>query len=355
MRLIIGFILLTSVTALFTHNECRNKGESDTLCDYMEQYSKQYQHHDEFLERKKRIQFASTLGNGFGLTSRSDKLPNDFKTNNVLSNHKKLKSNKKPYILPKLSDSHSPDSYDLRYEHRVAEPLDQGACGNCFAYAAAAAVEYWYAHLRQFKRAPPKFSTKEFTECTSVNNEPNTGCDGGLMEYVYEYGMNHAMSFKMEYADMYNGQCSNNLAPSHLTVLGYEDTGRNENQNIEDKIQHLLYKYGPITIGIDTNNDYLDSYVSGIFDESLCGTDIDHAVAIVGYTPDYWIVKNSWGADWGEAGYFNLKRGVNACGLAEYVAFITDARIEHSAKSTGPFSSSDPPNWSEPLDPTSGF
>ena len=100
MRLIIGFILLTSVTALFTHNECRKKGESNTLGDYMEQYSKQYQHHDEFLERKKRIQFASTLGKGFGLTSRSDKLPNDFKTNNVLSNHKKLKSNKKPYIIP---------------------------------------------------------------------------------------------------------------------------------------------------------------------------------------------------------------------------------------------------------------
>lgn len=351
MRLLIGFILTTVASASFTHESCRAGGENGAVCDYMEQFSKQYQHRDEFLERRKRIEKAQVLGAGFGLTSRSDLFENERGSNAAFKSRKKynLKANRhSSRDHPHLGAS-VPNEYDLRKKHRVSEPLNQGSCGNCFAYSAAAAVEYWYAHLRQFKRAPPKFSEREMTDCTSVNDTPNDGCGGGLMQYVFEYGRDHAMSFRMEYADMYTAQCSNNLAPSHIAIEGYDVQGLDDNQYIEETIPALLYKYGTITVGIDTKNDYIDNYVDGIFDESLCGTDIDHAVAIVGYTKDAWIVKNSWGTDWGDKGYFKLRRNRNACGVAEYVAYITEARVEHKAKSTGPFISTDPPDWG--LDP----
>lgn len=41
----------------------------------------------------------------------------------------------------------------------------------------------------------------------------------------------------------------------------------------------------------------------------------------VGYTQDYWILKNWWGVNWGDEGYMKIKRGVNMCGLANYAAY----------------------------------
>ena len=52
-----------------------------------------------------------------------------------------------------------------------------------------------------------------------------------------------------------------------------------------------------------------------------CGTDLNHAVLLVGYGPDYWKLKNSWGSDWGEGGYFRLKRGKNMCGIADSASY----------------------------------
>ncbi len=48
-------------------------------------------------------------------------------------------------------------------------------------------------------------------------------------------------------------------------------------------------------------------------------------MAVVGFdtAADYWIVRNSWGADWGEKGYIRMKMGKNLCGLADAAAYPT--------------------------------
>ena len=74
------------------------------------------------------------------------------------------------------------------------------------------------------------------------------------------------------------------------------------------------------------NARYFNSYDSGILKCKIAlecrgsKRHLDHAVTIVGYGSedgtDYWIVKNSWAADWGEDGYIRVERGVNCCGIA---------------------------------------
>mmetsp|Transcript_35777 Transcript_35777/g.6450 ORF Transcript_35777/g.6450 Transcript_35777/m.6450 type:complete len:98 (-) Transcript_35777:35-328(-) len=90
----------------------------------------------------------------------------------------------------------------------------------------------------------------------------------------------------------------------------------------------MLSLYGPVSIAFDCVDDFMH-YKSGVYSSDNCGTlpsQVNHAVLAVGYGvtddgEDYWIVKNSWGTDWGDKGYFKIKRGANECGLADCASF----------------------------------
>jgi hypothetical protein len=70
-------------------------------------------------------------------------------------------------------------------------------------------------------------------------------------------------------------------------------------------------------------------YKGGIFAGCAPGTSTDHAVTVVGYGTSggipYWLIKNSWGSSWGEAGYIRLQRGVGMCGIGSFASVVTCA------------------------------
>lgn len=84
---------------------------------------------------------------------------------------------------------------------------------------------------------------------------------------------------------------------------------------------------GPVTAGIDAHAKSFQLYGGGIYYEPTCKSTIDginHAVLVVGYTPEYWIVKNSYGPEWGENGFAKISRNVtNHCAIATYALYPT--------------------------------
>ena len=77
----------------------------------------------------------------------------------------------------------------------------------------------------------------------------------------------------------------------------------------------------PVSIAIEADQYQFSAYKSGIFDNTSCGTSLDHAVLLVGYGSqdgqEYYLMKNSWGTSWGESGYMKMAiigNGPGICG-----------------------------------------
>merc|ERR1712187_515344 len=80
----------------------------------------------------------------------------------------------------------------------------------------------------------------------------------------------------------------------------------------------------PVSVAIEADQSSFQLYSGGVMTGS-CGTQLDHGVLAVGYGTDggnqYWKVKNSWGASWGENGYIRMVRGQNQCGIGNQPSY----------------------------------
>lgn len=91
--------------------------------------------------------------------------------------------------------------------------------------------------------------------------------------------------------------------------------------DVEYALPYMLKKWGPVSVAVDFAK--LSGYKGHVLTYKDCKDDPHHAVLLVGYTPQYWIVKNSMGTDWGDNGYAYIKRGHHACGLNTYASVAT--------------------------------
>ncbi|TNN29352.1 Digestive cysteine proteinase 1 [Liparis tanakae] len=120
-----------------------------------------------------------------------------------------------------------------------------------------------------------------------------------------------------------DGQCRYNPATVSATCTGYVDV----EQGDEDALKEAVATIGPVSVTIDADHLSFQLYESGVYDEPACSSSqLDHGVLAVGYGTDngqdYWLVKNSWGLEWGDTGYIMMTRNKhNQCGIATFAIY----------------------------------
>jgi len=174
------------------------------------------------------------------------------------------------------------------------------------AFATTESIESAYA-LNQ-NTAAPVLAPQNVVSCTPNPNHcgGTGGCGGATAELGIDYVRDNGIALNADWPyTATNGQCTSH--PKYATVSGHIKLGEN---NYTDLI-NAIATIGPIAVSVDASTWSI--YRSGIFDGcNQKNPDIDHAVVAVGYGTesgtDYWIVRNSWGASWGEEGYIRLLR-----------------------------------------------
>ncbi|KAL0424166.1 UNVERIFIED_CONTAM: Cysteine proteinase RD21A [Sesamum radiatum] len=231
----------------------------------------------------------------------------------------------------RAGDDELPESVDWRERGAVAPIKNQATCGSCWAFSTVAAVE----GINQIVTGEMiTLSEQELVDCDKTEN---AGCNGGLMDYAFQFIIsNGGMDTEADYPYRgRDGRCDPSRKNAKVVSIdGYEDVPHDE-RALQKAVAHQ-----PVSVAIEASGRALQLYSSGVF-TGECGSQLDHGVVAVGYGTeggvDYWIVRNSWGTDWGEDGYLRLERNVvgspsGKCGIVMEASYPTK-NGENPAKS----------------------
>lgn len=162
-------------------------------------------------------------------------------------------------------------------------------------------------------------SEQNLIDCSS--NYGNNGCNGGNMALAFSYVRDYGIVSENDYPYTESqGICRQDPSRIVTRVSGSVSIPYSD----ELSLQNALSSIGPISVAIDATAE-LQGYSGGILRDYSCNNQaLNHGVLAVGYGSengqDYYIVKNSWGAAWGEAGYFRLEKD-NRCGIANMASY----------------------------------
>ncbi|OMO81544.1 hypothetical protein COLO4_23525 [Corchorus olitorius] len=232
-----------------------------------------------------------------------------------------------------------PPSVDWRKKGAVTNIKDQGQCGSCWAFSTVVAVE----GINKIKTGElVNLSEQELVDC----DKDNEGCNGGLMEQAFEFikdsdGLTTETNYPYKAKD---DPCDSSKLRNGPVVLidGYEMVPEKDEKALMRAVANQ-----PVSIAIDAGGRDFKFYSEGVYTGD-CGTELNHGVAVVGYgsTIDgkkYWIVKNSWGEDWGENGYIRLERDIDAeeglCGLTLEASYPIKLNSNNNKKGSSSSSS----------------
>jgi cathepsin L len=204
------------------------------------------------------------------------------------------------------------DSVDWREKGAVTPIKNQGQCGSCWSFSTTGSMEG--AHFVSTGNLV-SLSEQQFVDCDYLNS----GCNGGSMDVAFLYAKHHAVETETDYpytAKHHILGCKYKKDKGVVKVTGWQDIEAGS----PDQLKAAINK-APVSVGIEADQPIFQQYTGGIITSDECGTQLDHGVLAVGYGSDngqeYYIVKNSWSAAWGDQGYVKIgvAPGAGICGI----------------------------------------
>lgn len=205
-------------------------------------------------------------------------------------------------------------NWDWRDKNAVQVVKDQGLCSSGYAFAAIGGEESAFFIKNGVLY---NLSEQNIIDCDHYG----AGCDGGFADGAYAYVVESQGGYFSTEADYpYTGQVGScNFVKGPANLIGYDYVSGGDERNL----MMAVYDLGPIACSINAEAASFQLYTSGIYDNPDCSFWLtSHSVLTVGYgtdssAKDYWIVKNSWGTEWGQKGYIWMSRNKNnQCGIA---------------------------------------
>jgi hypothetical protein len=212
---------------------------------------------------------------------------------------------------------------DWRTKGCITAVKDQGQCGSCWAFSATEATESFYYLINTGTHKLYDLSAQQVTACTYTYN----GCNGGWPKDGYTDGIIKRQGEDGDSSYPYNiaqaGNCKFGATGKADAPEAWLTTYKSYAQG---QLQNILDTVGPPSVCVAA--DAWQTYTGGIL--KSCPGSVDHCVQAVGYTQSgsesYWVVRNSWGASWGEKGYIYLDMTASSgdiCHIQEYMTVPT--------------------------------
>merc|ERR1712166_938125 len=258
---------------------------------------------------------AEELGYTVGVNQFADMTKTEYKRTMLGYNALRKPAN---LVTEKLDETAAPVSVDWTTKGAVTPVKDQGQCGSCWAFSTTGSVE-GRTQIKNGKLV--SLSEQELMSCASKYG--NQGCNGGLMDDGFKFIEAEGLELESSYQYQHvTGSCNNVRRDLHDginpgVVTSFKDVAANSQTQLMAAVAE-----GPVSVAIEADQSGFGFCKSGVF-SGTCGTNLDHGVLVVGYGTDggkdYWKVKNSWGATWGDAGYIKMVRtasGAGICGIA---------------------------------------
>jgi len=211
-----------------------------------------------------------------------------------------------------------PDSVDWRDQGAVTPIGRQGQCGNSPYWSAVTSLEGAWK-IAGNPLVP--LSVQQINDCSGP--EGNFGCNGGFMTSAFQYvidagGIESAKDYPYNGSDV---ACTFDKSKVVAKFRSYV------NVSVDEQSFTTAISICPVATAIDGSDPGFKFYQSGIFSSTTCSPSPDHGIAVIGYGQNsdgkYYILKNSFGPEWGMNGYMLLARGKgNMCGILTYASYV---------------------------------